>query len=59
MTYFLRHLYTKTIFFQDNQVQKCHNLDKAPSILIFVDGPPHTPDNVKEEDSEKRDKIES
>ena len=28
-------------------------------IYIFVDGPPHAPDHVKEEDKEKRNKIES
>jgi very-short-patch-repair endonuclease len=28
-------------------------------IYIFVDGPPHAPDHVQEEDKEKRNKIES
>ena len=31
----------------------------SPDKYIFVDGPPHAPENIQEEDKRKRDKLES
>ncbi|MBD3211384.1 MAG: DUF1998 domain-containing protein, partial [Candidatus Lokiarchaeota archaeon] len=51
----------KTYFEDDNPITKAdfYYVRDKNEIYVFIDGPPHTPDHIQQEDIEKRAKIES